>query len=251
MQLSQTLSLASLPQNLDAEIYQLQDIIDHWETTGDPKDQKYFTRKWEEINETRQQWNKIMNSEALQDELLQKKWEQLRRFYGPLHELQSTLMSAPKNANNPNNVELVRNKANVMMDQMIDLIDGQYSPESGKRTGGLSNALLSEISKTSHIIYQTVANLKQYAFWLFIFALALTFIVPYVTQRSILGAVDYGINIARRIATGERNVPIKLRSTGRLGKLIVSLKAMQEAIAANDDALRKQEKNLENYMSNY
>ncbi|KTC80265.1 methyl-accepting chemotaxis protein [Legionella cherrii] len=241
MQLSQLINRESLPQILDTQIYQAQDILEHWAMTGDPKDKDSFAHIWREINETRSQWNQIMHSSELDNTELQKKWDKLQNLYEPLYEIQAKIINAPRDPNNPNNVENSRNTTKEIQNAMIDIIDGPYSFEEGKRIGGFFNEISSEIAKSTNRINESLSSLKKSAYGLLAFAIALTLIVPYVTQKSILAAVDFAIDIAKRIAAGERNIPIQLRSTGRLGNLFIALKAMQEAIAANDEALRAKE----------
>ncbi|CAM2925701.1 chemotaxis signal transducer [Legionella steigerwaltii] len=241
IQLSQVIARESLPQVLDAEIYETQDIIEHWAMTGDPKDKEYFARIWNEINENRNQWDQRMHSIGLNNTEIQQEWDKLQELYGPLYEAQAAIINAHRDPNNQNNVEDSRNKTRDLINKMINLVDGQYSSEAGKRIGGLFNDVSAEISKNSVKINTSLNSLRELGYWLLGLTIALTIIVPYVTQRSILHAVDYAINIAKRIADGERNVPIRLRSTGRLGTLFIALKAMQEAIGANDEALRKKE----------
>ena len=241
MELSQTISRESLPQLLDVQIYETQDILEHWAMTGEPKDKEYFARLWKDINEDRNIWDQRMHSKELDNTELQKKWDKLQEMYGPLYETQAKIINAYRDPNNQNNTEDSRNATHDLISKMIDLIDGQYSDKAGRRVGGLFNNISNEIAKNSYKINTNLDSLKQTAYWLLSLAIALTIIVPYVTQKSILDAVDYAINIAERIAHGERNVPVLLRSTGRLGKLFISLRAMEEAIAANDAALRKKE----------
>ncbi|MGL5741651.1 MAG: methyl-accepting chemotaxis protein [Legionella sp.] len=241
MQLNRIISLENLPQILDSQIYQAQDIIENWIMTGDSKEKEYFAIKWERIDKTRNQWNQIINSGVLQNEKLQTSWNQLQQLYEPLYEIQSSLINAPRDEK-PDNLENSRIKTRAIIKSMIDIIDGQYSPEEKKRIGGLSNYLLAEIDQNTQKIYQCLDYLKKSAYGLLFLALILTLVVPYVTQKSILGAVDHVIDIAKLIAAGERNVPILLSSTGRLGRLFISIQTMQEAIAANDEALRIKEK---------
>lgn len=79
------------------------------------------------------------------------------------------------------------------------------------------------------------------AYWLLSLTIILTILVPYITQRAIANPVDKAINIAERIAAGERNVVIQIHSADKLGKLLLSLKTMQEAIRKNEEILRTKE----------
>lgn len=77
--------------------------------------------------------------------------------------------------------------------------------------------------------------------WLLILAIFLTVIVPYMTQRALSIPLDNAINAAERIAAGERNVAIEIISSDKLGKLLLSLKIMQDAIKKNEEMLRNKE----------
>ncbi|HHF7385448.1 TPA: methyl-accepting chemotaxis protein, partial [Legionella bozemanae] len=77
--------------------------------------------------------------------------------------------------------------------------------------------------------------------WLLILAIVLTVIVPYMTQRTLSIPLDNAINAAERIAAGERNVTIEIMSSDKLGKLLLSLQSMQDAIKKNEEMLRHKE----------
>ncbi|HHF7386168.1 TPA: methyl-accepting chemotaxis protein, partial [Legionella bozemanae] len=79
------------------------------------------------------------------------------------------------------------------------------------------------------------------ALWLLILAIVLTVIVPYITQRALSIPLDNAINAAERIAAGERNVTIEIMSSDKLGKLLLSLNSMQDAIKKNEEMLRNKE----------
>ena len=229
----------NLPPILDSQIYQTQDILEHWAMTGSPKDKIHFAHIWRNINKVRAQWNQVIHS--LDNKEFQQEWDKLEKLYLPLYQVQESIINAPRDPNNPNNVENSRNKTRALEKEMINIIDGVYSEETGKRTGGLFRDLSNEIEKNTNQINKSLASLKHSAYWLLILALVLAIIIPYMTQRAISILVDYAINIAERIAAGERDIAIKILSTDKLGRLLLSLKLMQEAIRKNEETLRNKE----------
>ncbi len=237
--LSQKIHEENLPQILDSQIYQVQDILEHWAMTGDPKDKMRFKRLWNEINTMRNQWDQVVH--MLDDRKLEIEWDKLQELYLPLYEIQSSIMNAPRDPNNQDNVENSRNKTKDIESSMIDIIDGVYSHETQRRTGGIYKVLSRDIEKNVDKINQSLSSLKESAYWLLILAIVLTIAVPYFTQRAIATPVDKAIDIAQRIAAGERDIEIQIISADKLGKLLLSLKTMQEAIKRNEETLRNKE----------
>ncbi|KTD04708.1 methyl-accepting chemotaxis protein [Fluoribacter gormanii] len=237
--LSQEIRSENLTEILDSQIYQTQDLLEHWAMTGDPSAKAHFARLWIQINEVRNHWDQVMHS--IGDKRLQTKWDKLQELYTPLYDIQTSFINAPRDPNNSNNVENSRNKTRDVENAMIDIILGTYSSETGKRSGGLYASLSKEIEKNTDKINQSLNSLKKSAYALLILAILLTITVPYVTQRSIARPVDNAINIAERIAAGERDIDIHIRTADKLGKLLLSLKTMQEAIKKNEEILRNKE----------
>lgn len=237
--LSEKIRSENLPEILDSQIYQTQDLLEHWAMTGDPHTKEHLTRLWSDINEVRNQWDQVMHS--LGNKKLQEKWDKLQKLYIPLYDVQKSILDAPREPDNANNVENSRNQTREVESAMIDIILGSYSKETGKRSGGLYIILAKEIEKNTNKINHSLNSLKKYAYGLLILAIILTLIVPYVTQQAIARPVDNAINIAERIAAGERNIDIQIQTTDKLGKLLLSLKAMQEAIKKNEQILSQKE----------
>lgn len=239
IKLSLAIHRENLPQILDSQIYQAQDIIEHWAMTGSPDDKIHFERLWNQINSVREQWDHGL--EALGNKKLLENWHRLQELYEPFYQIQSTIINTPRDPNNPNNVENSRNKTRDLENQMIDIIDGHYSSETGERSNGLYHVLMHQIEKNTHQINSNLTSLKQSSYWLLTFAVLLSILVPLLTQQAIAGPVDNAIHIAERIAAGERDVEINIDSFDKLGKLLLSLKTMQEAIRKNEETLRNKE----------
>ncbi|WP_031564171.1 methyl-accepting chemotaxis protein [Legionella wadsworthii] len=237
--LSYKIQNENLPPILDSQIYQAQDILEHWAMTGDPKDKIYFANIWHEINSVRGQWDRVMR--VLENQKIRHEWDKLQELYGSLYRAQALIINAPRDPNNLDNVENSRNKTRTFQKSMIDIIDGPYLEATGKREGGLFSDLSSEIESHVNKIDNSLISLKIAALWLFILAIILTLIVPYMTQRAISIPVDYARNIAERIASGARDVVIEIKTADKFGKLLLSLKAMQEAIKKNEEILRNKE----------
>ncbi|CAM4487966.1 MAG: hypothetical protein LEGION0403_FIIPPAGN_00398 [Legionella sp.] len=229
----------SLPQTLDTQILQAQDTLEVWVMTGDIKDREHFQHLWEEINSVRNLWDTTIHS--LDNPQLRKQWDRLQELYVALYNAQSTIINSRWEANNKDNLENSKASTQAFIKEMITILDGVYSNEQGKRIGGIFNTLASGIEHSANLISLDLMALENFAYGLLIFAIILTIIVPYMTQRAISVPVEKAINIAEQIAAGERNVEIKIRSEDQLGKLLSSLKLMQESIRKNEKSLRVKE----------
>ncbi|ARM33953.1 methyl-accepting chemotaxis protein [Legionella longbeachae] len=239
VQLSQKIHSENLPQIIDSQIYEVQDILEHWAMTGDPEDKIHFERLWGQITNIRNEWNQAMHS--IENPKLRNEWDKLEELYLPLYEVQSSIINTPRDPNNPDNVETTRNKTRNIQDAMLKIIDGAYSNETGKRSGGLFYLLSQEIEKNTTKINKSLVSIKNSAYWLLILAVILTIIVPYFTSRAMSIPIDKAIDIAEQIAAGERDIMIQIPTRDKLGKLLLSLKAMQEAIKKNEEILRTKE----------
>ncbi|KTD69339.1 MULTISPECIES: methyl-accepting chemotaxis protein [Legionella] len=237
--LSQKIRSENLPQILDSQIFQAQDVVEHWAMTGDENSKIHFARLWDDINNIRSQWDEAMHT--LGNKKLQEQWDKLQDLYLSLYDEQSSIINVPRNPNDPNNVANSRNKTKEVKHNMLNLILGNYSAESGKRSGGIYVLLGNEVEKNASLISSCLNTLKTTAYWLLSLTIILTILVPYLTQQAIAGPVDKAINIAERIAAGERDVVIHIPSADKLGKLLLSLKTMQEAIRKNEEILRTKE----------
>ncbi|HAT4482021.1 TPA: hypothetical protein I9282_002870 [Legionella pneumophila] len=84
----------NLPPILDSQIYQAQDILEHWAMTGDPKDKVYFAHIWNEINRVRGQWDRVMRQ--LDNPKLQHEWGKLQELYVPFYQAQVSILNASR-----------------------------------------------------------------------------------------------------------------------------------------------------------
>ena len=69
----------NLPPILDSQIYQTQDILEHWAMTGSPKDKIHFAHIWRNINKVRAQWNQVIHS--LDNKEFQQEWDKLEKLW--------------------------------------------------------------------------------------------------------------------------------------------------------------------------
>jgi methyl-accepting chemotaxis protein len=237
--LSYKIQNENLPPVFDTQIYQAQDILEHWAMTGDTNDKIYFANIWKAINKMRDRGELVM--QELRDEKIHQKWRKLQDLYKSLYQAQVSIINAPRDPNNFDNVENSRNATMIFQKSMIDLIDGPYMETTGTREGGLYSDMSKEVESQVNEIDKNLISLKESALGLLILAIILTVIVPYMTQRALSIPLDNAINVAERIATGERNAIIEISTSDKLGKLLLSLKIMQDAIKKNEEMLRNKE----------
>ncbi len=237
--LNQKIGNESLPQILDSQILQTQDTLEEWVITGDIKNREHFQHLWDEINSARTLWDTTIH--ALDNTALRKEWDRLQELYVALYNAQSAIINAPRAASSTSSIEDIRPTTQVFIKEMIAILDGVYSTEKGKRVGGIFNILASGVEHSTNIISLDLIALEHFAYGLLIFAVLLTLIVPYFTHRAISIPVEEAINIAEQIAAGERHIEINIQSQDQLGKLLSSLKVMQEAIRKNEKSLRIKE----------
>jgi methyl-accepting chemotaxis protein len=236
--INQQIRSQNLPQVLDTGVYETLEILDHWIMTGDPDDKTNFERLWAGINDVRDQWDSGLT--ALGDPKILRDWTKLQQLYEPFYQEELSIINTPRIAGDKDILHTLLYKIEPIRKEMLDIING-VQPEDGPKSPGLYNELIQKTSKNTIIIDQDLDDLKESAYWLLVLAIFLTIVVPFFTQQLLAGPVDNAINIAERIAAGERNIDIQIQSVDKLGKLLLSLKAMQEAIRKNEAVLRNKE----------
>ncbi|MFT4059734.1 MAG: methyl-accepting chemotaxis protein [Legionella sp.] len=235
---STKIQVMNLPDILDTQIYQARDTVSNWILTGNPQNKIRFARIWEEITQTKQVWQdaltKLGNPEILG------RWEHLWQLYDPVYEGQAKIMNTPRNASTMEMLKKELAEVKPLSDEMIDIIDGAYD-KLGTRKEGLYVHIFRQIDQYTSYINHNLTTLRNITYSLLILAVVLTIIVPWLTQRFLASPIDRVIDIAERVAAGERDVNIQIDDEDRLGKMLSSLKSMQAAIKENDEKLRSRE----------
>lgn len=236
---SKEIDEGNLSQVLDTGIFQSQNLVTDWIITGDEAYKEHFSRVWNEINEVRQHWNEGLV--RLGDEKILDKWKKLQDLYGPLYQAQASIINTSWNSDilavlkqNMENTRSIENK-------MVNIINGVYSEKLKKRVGGLTSDLMSRINKNTTRINHNLTSLTYSAYGLLMLAVVLTIIVPLVTIRYLGRPMDRVIEIAQRIAAGERDIAIEVPVLDRLGRMLLSIRTMQQAIKENEEKLRDEE----------
>nr|WP_133137363.1 methyl-accepting chemotaxis protein [Legionella rowbothamii] len=229
----------NLSQVLDTGVFQSQNLVVDWIVTGDQKYRAQFNHVWGEINEIKQRWEEGLA--RLGNEKILDEWRQLKDLYEPLYEAQSAGINAPRSLDIVGALKKHIEVTRPIENQMVDIIDGVYSEDLGKRVGGLTNSLVAQIDKNTTYINRNLHALTRSAYGLLILGIVLTIIVPLGTLSYLAGPIDRVIEIAQRIAAGERDIEIEIPSLDRLGRMLLSIKSMQQAIKENEEKLREQE----------
>lgn len=236
---SQEIYEENLSQVLDTGIFQSQNLVTDWLVTGDPRYKAHFAHVWAEINQVRQRWEDGLI--RLGNEKILKQWRQLDNLYGPLYDAQSSMINGPVNPDTLAALKQNMGNTRPIENKMIDIIDGIYLENLGKRVGGLTNDLMIQINRNTDHINHSLTSLTYSAYILLILTIVLTIIVPLGTIRYLASPIDRVIEIAQRIAAGERDINIDIPALDRLGKMLLSVKMMQQAIKEHEAKLRAQE----------
>lgn len=236
--LSQKINEANISPILDTQIFQARDIVSHWILTGDARDQKNFMQIWDEINQTKDTWNDALTK--LGDPVILEHWHRLEELYEPVYHAQFQVMSMSRTHDSLAAMNQYIERVRPISNEMIDIIDGKYNAQ-GRRMGGLYEEIKEKINRHTLKIDNSLQILKHSAYALLFLAVILTIIVPLITQRILATPIDNVINIARRIAAGDRDVVINIEDEDRLSQMLSSLKLMQDAIRDNEQKLLNNE----------
>ncbi len=236
-QLNQKINQVNIPSILDTEILESREIVDYWALTGDPEAKTRFAQKWESIKNTIQTMDTILSGS--QDKEMLQLWARAKNLYGPLHSAQLEILNMPWQTSNLANIVQELVKIRPMDEEMLDIFDGPKSKITGERDGGIYNLKAKRISESTEALNHAVNVLHNLAYGLLALVLLLSLAVPLITARSILGPLNKAIDIAKKISEGERNLNIETTSKDETGKLLASLKIMQNSIKDDEEKMRQ------------
>jgi methyl-accepting chemotaxis protein len=128
----------------------------------------------------------------------------------------------------------------VVANQIFTLINGPLDAK-GLRSGGILDVLYKGVQEGTEKIIEDMKMLQFILFTLLITTIIGCTATALLTAKKILDPLNEAIEIAKKIAAGERNIEISAISYDETGQLLSALQAMQESIKNNEVKLQQSE----------
>lgn len=128
----------------------------------------------------------------------------------------------------------------LLYNQILTLVNGPMD-SNGLRSGGMLDVQYLDVQKGNQTIVYDMQRIQFILYMLLVVILVLCTTIALLTAKKILNPLNDAIEIANRIAKGDRNLLIEVTSNEETGKLLAALKIMQNSIKSNEDKLQQSE----------
>ncbi len=176
-------------------------------------------------------------------------WNEIKVLINDLKEKQNKLeTSLIVGSQNKDSMQLFTETV-AIENKIVTLLDGKLS-EDGSRSGGFYDSLLKKLESGTNNITSDLNTIRKIEFILMLIIVITSTIIALFTAKVILTPINNAIEIAKKIAGGKRDTIITITSNDETGKLLSSLKLMQEAIVDNEEKLRQNEERTRKLLEN-
>jgi len=224
--------------DVDGQLYLAQSSLRAWLLT---KNEKYITEMnnaWNNIRKDQSQINDVL--QGISNNKIQSDWQIISTLLVQLQQEEVNVYNSNPTINQSTNINLLMSKVDGLQNKVLDILDGPMNA-SGERVGGLFDSQYATVHNGALNLLSDLSNIRLIEYALLITILLFSIIIAFVTANKILVPLQDAIEIAQRIAANERNIKISVSSNDETGQLLTALSTMQEAIAKNEDEIRKSE----------
>lgn len=222
---------------VDKHIYELTSALRGWILSHDPKFKMErettlvsLERLEANIDELAKHWN---------NERFIKNWEEIKILLRQFNHAQNRVVNI---ADQAEAVRTLMTDPVVLYSKILTILNGPVGAD-GLRSGGILGEQYQKVHLgVNKIIYDM--NLIETALYVFFILFIISSIsIALITAKKILTPLNNAIDIAQKIASGERNLVIDIQSNDETGELLSALKTMQESIKNNEDKLQESKEN--------
>ncbi len=221
--------------DLDINFLTANEIAKTWLLTHDPKLKHDFLLAWNNLNQLQLRMDDFVKN--WKDQAFIQKWQAIKLLLGQAKAAQEKVFNASMAGNT---AAILKNEIIPTANQFLDLIDGPLS-EDGDRHGGLFDEQFQQLQKSTQAIISNITMIKRIESGMLLCVLLFSFFIAWITSSSILNPLNNAIDIAKKIAAGERKLKIEKISKDETGTLLRALEAMQESILKSENELKKSE----------
>jgi methyl-accepting chemotaxis protein len=136
--------------------------------------------------------------------------------------------------------ELLQTSGQVLTNQALDILDGKINA-AGVRDKGLDDQLADQVDAGALKILQDMSTIQNFEIILLVCSIFFSLLIAFTVSHIIVTPLKRAIDIAKRIANGDRDISIIKTSSDETGILLESLSTMQNSIKTNDGKLQAAE----------
>lgn len=225
--------------DLTAQLIQGQSSLRAWLLTRELQPKTEFSRSWINIHHIKQ----TMDDLAMQwtHPIALKRWQEAVPLLTQLENYQIKIIAL---AENPNNTALAIKqwKTDVfpVANRLLDIFLGPLVA-NGDRQGGLLDIQYLKLKKGALGVVSNISAIRTTTYVLLSFSLMVSLFTALIISYQIYEPLKRAINVAIKIASGERNLDIKITHHDETGDLLQALDVMQNAIKENEHKLQQSE----------
>jgi len=224
--------------DLGGHIYLAQSELNRLYITKDVNAKKEFKRAWNNIDSLIQAINSHENSWKNNNDA--NTWHAILALMNEYKSKQFQLENIIEAQNNNLNFIALNNDIVATENKIMDILDGPITA-TGERVGGLYDSINNNLTSGTQNILMNMHTIRIVEIILMFIIVVLSVVISLFTAKVILTPINNAIGIARTIADGKRDAIIKIKSNDETGKLLTSLKIMQESIKNNEEKLHESE----------
>lgn len=221
--------------DLQGQIYQSQSALRGWILTHDEKFKTEFDLAWSNADRLINKITALISNSK--DNELSNHWEESKSLFSQLKTAQLKAENTPISTSA---LPILVTEVNPIANKIFDIIDGPIST-AGERSGGMFDIQYHKLQNGTQEITHNISMIRVIEYILLGLTIILSVIISVFTARKILNPLNRAIHIAKKIASGERNIDINITSKDETGELLTSLKTMQNEIKNNENKLKKSE----------
>lgn len=221
--------------DLAVKLYTANEALNAWIITRDPAYKKYFSAAWESIENLQTQvdnfsrgWNNAKHYDS---------WQRVKV-------LLDRLKTAQENIFNQTDFQKMRailtSEISPLTGKIHDNLDGALNADQD-RVGGLFDLQYQQLQHSTREIVNGMNAIKIIEFTMLVTVFFLSLAIAWLTANKIIPPLNNAIDIAKKIARGERNLSISTHSRDETGVLLSALDQMQKSIRDSETRLKESE----------
>lgn len=233
--------------DLGGKIYLSQSELRGVYITHDENLKAEFTRTRNSIDNNIQEIDAFQKDWTNQSNI--QSWQEIKTLLNELKEKQNQIANLLNtDYKNPILVQLFLDTVTIE-NKLMTILDGAINNKNN-REGGLYDTHLKQVNIGTENILTDLNTIRMIEILLIIIIVISSTMIALFTAKKILTPINNAISIAKKIAGGKRDAIITIETNDETGKLLSSLKLMQEAIRNNEEKLRKSEVNTRELLEN-
>jgi methyl-accepting chemotaxis protein len=224
--------------DLNGYVYGTYAALSNYIVTRDDKFKKTFLAEWQEINDT------IIlidnHSKSWENSDLSNSWQSAKSLIKDIYATESKLINTASTINAADLSHVLTNELQPMVDRLLDILDGPIQ-DNGSREGGIYNKIYNQWDTKAEKSAEDLRQVNNLQYILLVSYILAAIVIAVITARSILNPLNNAIDIAKKIASGERDIKIHVASKDETGELLFALDSMLKSITTNEKKLQENE----------